>query len=426
MIGRYVHNTVSEVEPTNEMLEPLRVLVVDDSRLQRKLVSVRLKKWGFTIFEAASGKEAMAICENEDLDMILSDWVMPEMSGLEFCEAFRAMQRERYGYFILLTSKSDKEDIAKGLDKGADDFLSKPVNATELRARIKAGQRVLEMETRLQVENDRANAALEKLRLINEEINKDLAQAEKLQKSLLPPTHLVRDTYTLSNIFKSSGHVGGDIVGTFNLDENRIAIYSLDVSGHGVSSALLTVQLFGLLSPFSKDNNVAFRSDGSGGFAILDPHEIAAEFNRRMLDEMDTDLYFTLGYADINVSNGHVKMVQAGHPFPVIFNEKHGVTLKGDGGPPIGLIPGIEFETFTFTIRPDDKLLLHSDGLTECQNLTGDLLDDEGLERILLRHADSHGPELLNDIVWELTEFAECNEYGDDLSAILFEFTEKN
>ena len=408
---------------TSHAEQPLRILVVDDSRLQRKLVSVHLKKWGFTILEAASGTEAMEICQNQDIDMVLSDWVMPEMSGLQFCEAFRELSRERYGYFILLTSKSDKEDIAKGLDKGADDFLSKPVNPTELRARIKAGQRVLDMEAKLQVENDRANAALEELRLINDEINKDLAQAEKLQKSLLPPAHLVRETHTLSNIFKSSGHVGGDIVGTFNLDKDRIAVYSLDVSGHGVSSALLTVQLFGLLSPYSKDNNLAFQSNGTGGFNILKPHEIATEFNRRMLDEMDTDLYFTLGYADINLSTGHVKMVQAGHPFPVIFNQDRGVTLKGEGGPPIGLIPDIPFETFTFTLNPDDKLLLHSDGLTECQNLTGDLLDDEGLERILLRHADSHGPELLNDIVWELTEFAESDDYGDDLSAILFEFS---
>jgi sigma-B regulation protein RsbU (phosphoserine phosphatase) len=386
-------------------------------------VAVHLKKWGFTVFEAASGKEALAVCKNENVDMVLSDWVMPEMTGLEFCEAFRGLTRDRYGYFILLTSKSEKTDIAIGLDKGADDFLSKPVNATELRARIKAGQRVLDMETKLQVENDRTNCALEELRLINDEINKDLAQAEKLQKSLLPPSHVVHDSYSLSNIFKSSGHVGGDIVGTFHLDNDRIAVYSLDVSGHGVSSALLTVQLFGLLSPYSKSNNLAFRSDGAGGFNILEPHEIATEFNRRMLDEMNTDLYFTLSYADINLTTGDIKMVQAGHPFPVIFNKEHGVTLKGKGGPPIGLIPGIEFETFSFKIKPNDKLLLHSDGLTECQNLSGELLDDEGLERILLRHADSHGPELLNDIVWELTEFADGDDFGDDLSAILFEFS---
>lgn len=403
----------------------LRVLVVDDSRMQRKLVSVHLKKWGFEILEAESGAQALEICKSKEIDMVLSDWVMPEMSGLEFCAAFRQLQRERYGYFILLTSKSEKDDIAMGLDIGADDFLSKPVNPIELRARIKAGQRVLDMETKLQVENERTNAALEELRLAHEEMNKDLAQAEKLQKSLLPPPHITKDSHSISNVFKSSGHVGGDIVGTFNLDTDRIAVYSLDVSGHGVSSALLTVQLFGLLSPFSKNNNLAFRASKSGGFDILEPHEIAAEFNRRMIEEMDTDLYFTLAFADINLKTGAVKMVQAGHPFPVVFNEKNGVQLKGDGGPPIGLIPDIPFETFTFEIEPSDKLLLYSDGLTECQNLDGDLLDDEGLERILLRNSESHGTELLNDIVWELTEFAQSDDFGDDLSAILFEFSHK-
>jgi len=263
------------------------------------------------------------------------------------------------------------------------------------------------------------------LRQIHEEINKDLAQAEALQKSLIPPAYLDRDTHVISNVFKSSGHVGGDLVGTFRLSENRIALYSLDVSGHGVSSALLTVQLYGLLSPFSKHNNIAFKAKLDGEFDICEPHEIAAEFNRRLTDEMNTDLYFTLAYADIDLVTGDVKMVQAGHPFPVIFNPVDGVSLRGAGGPPIGLIPDLTFETFEFKLKKDDKLLLYSDGLTECQNLSGDLLDDEGLEAIMLRHSASSGPDLLNDIVWELTEFAQGDDFGDDLSAILFEFPTK-
>lgn len=410
-------------ELDNNTTSHLRVLVVDDSRMQRKLVSVHLKKWGFEILEADSGKQALALCQRYNIDLVLSDWVMPEMSGLEFCETFRQLPREEYGYFILLTSKSEKEDIAKGLDKGADDFLSKPVNSVELRARIKAGQRVLEMQRRLKVENERTNLALEKLRLANEELNKDLIQAEKLQKSLIPKPHLVTDRYEISNIFKSSGHVGGDLVGTFALTQDRVALYSLDVSGHGVSSALLTVQLYGMLSPHSKENNIAFKPNAHGGYDIQNPHQIAGEFNRRMIEQMDTDLYFTLVYADIDLTSGAARLVQAGHPHPVVFNAERGVKICGTGGPPIGLISGIEFETIEFGLLPDDKLLLYSDGLTECQNLSGDLLDDEGLEQILLRNSKSHGPELLGDIVWNLTEFAQGDDFGDDLSAILFEFS---
>ena len=114
------------------------VLVVDDSRMQRRILCASLRRWGFVVSEAASGTEALQVCREHPPDLVLSDWMMPGMDGLDFCREFRAMPRETYGYFILLTSKSGKEEIANGLDAGADDFLTKPVNASELRARIAA------------------------------------------------------------------------------------------------------------------------------------------------------------------------------------------------------------------------------------------------------------------------------------------------
>ncbi|MEM7241669.1 MAG: SpoIIE family protein phosphatase [Pseudomonadota bacterium] len=410
-------NTLHTAIPSN-----LRVLVVDDSRMQRKLVSTHLKKWGFHIEDAESGDVALEKCKQTHFDLILSDWIMPGMTGPEFCEAFRKLERSSYGYFILLTSKSEKSDIAHGLDMGADDFLSKPVNPAELRARIKAGQRVLDMETKLHEENAKTNAALLHIQEINAALEKDLIQASELQRSLVPKSLLQAPTHSISNIFKSSGHVGGDMLGTFHLTEDRIAVYSIDVSGHGVSSALLTVQLHGMLSPNNKENNLAFKPDGRGGYDIRTPSEIATAFNDHLTGSMQTDLYFTIAYADIDLKSGRTAMVQAGHPFPVVISNANGVTRKGDGGPPIGLMPGIEFEGFEFTLKKDERLLLYSDGLTECQNSKGDLLDDEGLEELLQPILDASGPDLLQDIVWKLTEFAESDDFGDDLSAILFEF----
>ncbi|MEO5614655.1 MAG: response regulator, partial [Cypionkella sp.] len=97
---------------------------------------MQLSRWGYQVTEAASGDEALALCLLQDFDIVLSDWMMPGMTGLEFCKAFRALPREGYGYFILLTSKSEKAEIADGLENGADDFLTKPVSADELRARL--------------------------------------------------------------------------------------------------------------------------------------------------------------------------------------------------------------------------------------------------------------------------------------------------
>ena len=129
------------------------VLVVDDSRSQRRIVSAFLKRWGFSVREADCADAALELCRTAPPDLVLSDWMMPGMSGPEFCREFRGLTRDTYGYFILLTSKSEKNDIAHGLDAGADDFLTKPINAAELRARIAAGERILRMERELTEKN---------------------------------------------------------------------------------------------------------------------------------------------------------------------------------------------------------------------------------------------------------------------------------
>ena len=125
---------------------PETVLVVDDSKAQRRILSSNLTRWGYAVLEAGSGAAALAICDAQVVDLIVSVWMMPGMTGLDLCEAFRARRDGRYGYFILLTSKSEKVEIARGLDVGADDFLTKPVTATEFRARLRAGERILQME----------------------------------------------------------------------------------------------------------------------------------------------------------------------------------------------------------------------------------------------------------------------------------------
>ena len=155
-----------------------------------------------------------------------------------------------------------------------------------------------------------------------------------------------------------------------------------------------------------------------------DPALIAEHLNQLMMDELETDHYFTLAYADINLTNGTVQMVQAGHPHPVVSNPETGVKYYGDGGPPIGLMSDMKFETFEFKLKKGDRLFLYSDGITECQNAGGELLDEDGLERILLKQHSGKGPEFMNDLMWELAAFANEHPFGDDISDILFEFRE--
>jgi sigma-B regulation protein RsbU (phosphoserine phosphatase) len=218
-----------------------RVLVVDDSKLQRMLLTLALKKWGFDVLEAESGAEALRLAADQRPDLVLSDWMMPGMSGLELCQRFREMDGDDYSYFILLTSKSDKEKFARGLDSGADDFLSKPVDNNELRARITAGGRLIEMQRNMVQANRALSETLGELQQLYDNIDSDLKEAKKLQQSLVKEQFRALPVGDLSLMLRSSGHVGGDLVGFFEAGPKYIGLYALDVSGHGISSGPVAV-----------------------------------------------------------------------------------------------------------------------------------------------------------------------------------------
>ncbi|WP_324755325.1 fused response regulator/phosphatase [Roseovarius sp. Pro17] len=398
-----------------------RVLVVDDSRLQRRILTASLKKWGFAVTEAESGDQALEICRDTPPDLVLSDWMMPGMSGVEFCAEFRRMSRDNYGYFILLTSKSDKAEIAHGLDVGADDFLTKPVDPGELRARITAGERILEMERELTEKNRLVNSTLDKLQTLYASLDADLIEAKKLQQSLVRDRHRDYGTAEVSMLLRSSGHVGGDLVGMFPVSDTRIGLYGIDVSGHGVSSALMTARLAGYLSGAAPEQNVALERLPDGGYAPRRPGQTIAALNDLFLSELETEHYFTLLLADVDLATGRVVMAQAGHPYPAVQRADGSVEMVGEGGLPVGLIPGAEYQEFEVQLRPGDRLMIHSDGVTECAAPDGTLLDDEGLARILQGLRGARAMSCLESLIWKLADFAGDDTFADDVSAILLE-----
>lgn len=415
-------HSLSDPQPDKMKL----VLVVDDSRLQRRLLSKSLANWGFEVAEAASGEEALAFCAERQPDLILSDWMMPGMSGLEFCQAFRALSDDHYAYFILLTSKSEKEEVARGLDSGADDFLTKPVDKNELRARITAGERILRMQRELSETNRLITDTLDELQRVYDSLDKDLLEAKKLQQSLLRERHKQFDQGTLSLMLRSSGHVGGDLVGFFPVTTNQLGLFAIDVSGHGISSALMTARLAGYLSATALDQNVALKRMNDGSYAARPLGEVITTLNDLVLNEMETEHYFTLMLAVIDLSTGRTTIAQAGHPHPAIQRADGSIVQAGTGGFPVGLLAGISFEQFEVTLGPGDRLLILSDGVTECPNALDEMLGEDGLEQIMHRLKDSKGTTFLEALVWELTEFAGGDDFPDDVSGILFEYSGPN
>ncbi|WP_287185796.1 PP2C family protein-serine/threonine phosphatase [Rhodovulum sp.] len=398
------------------------VLLVDDSRLQRRILRASLERWGYAVEECGSAEEALEICGDRPVDLIISDWMMPGMNGPEFCRAFRALPRDSYGYFILLTSKSETGEMVHGLDVGADEFLTKPVNANELRARIASGERILHMENQLRERNRLLSATLGELRSLYDAVDRDLVEARKLQQSLLRDRSRRFGGSEVSLLLRPCGHVGGDLVGFFPAGDGQVGLFSVDVSGHGISSAMITARLAGLLSSASAEQNIALESDADGAIHVRPPEEVVEHLNRLFHEELETEHYLTILLAVVSLDSGVMRFVQAGHPYPAIQRADGRVEFIGSGGLPVGLIPGARYEVDEARLHPGDRILMASDGITECPSPSGDQLGDEGLCALMARNAAMRGESFLEVVMTELIAFAGSPDLPDDVSAVLFEF----
>lgn len=404
-----------ETPPQNSRL----VLLVDDSRAQRRTLAVQLIRAGYDVIEASTGDEAMAICIERRPYIVISDWMIPGQSGLEFCRNFRNMQADHYGYFILLTSRNDKTDIAAGLRAGADEFLTKPVSGAELLARLAASERILKIEQNLRKTNAQLNETLAQLRETQASIERDLREARNLQQSLVHERHGRFGEFDLSLLMRPAGHIGGDLVGFFPINARRVGLFALDVSGHGVAAALLSARLAALLSG-ATEHNIALRMTDLGLYEARPPVEILRELNTLMLNELRTDSYFTMVYADLDFLSGKLRLVQAGHPHPVLQHADGTIERIGRGGLPVGVFDHAEYEEVQLTLKPGDRLFITSDGLTDTENERGTPLGDEGLQAILCTNASLRGDALLESICWSAAHYSN-GQRNDDVSVVLIE-----
>ncbi len=138
-----------------KMTDPFPILIAEDDPVSRKLLEKSLTNGGYRVVCAENGRQAMDILEKTFFPLVITDWMMPQMNGLELCRAIRAQQFEGYVFIVLVTAKDNHDDIIKGLEAGADDYITKPYSSTELIARLKGARRILELERSLREANER-------------------------------------------------------------------------------------------------------------------------------------------------------------------------------------------------------------------------------------------------------------------------------
>lgn len=408
--------------PLDAPVDALTVLVLDDSPAQRKMVCSLLRRWGHTTIESGDPVEALQIVRDQDVSLILCDWMMPQMTGPEFCRRLREEVTSSYAYVLLLTSNRERNALAEGLEAGADDFLNKPLNPPELKARMNAGARIVAMQRELRSKNALLETTLDELQVLYGTIDRDLDEARRLQMALLQDQHCHFNGADVSLLLEASGHVGGDMVGYFNVTDDVVGLFSLDVSGHGVASAMIAARIAGMLSEASPDQNISILRTSDGKLLDLPPDVAATRLNDLMLKEVQTDRYFTVCMGFMNLATGVVQLVQAGHPHPMVLRADGTVDMIGHGGMPVGLLPDVAFSSFAVQLAPGDRLLIYSDGLTECPDVDGTLLDEDGLIALMRQHQDARAVEFLNRLRAGLVGYAGTDEFPDDLSALLVDF----
>lgn len=403
----------------------MRILIVDDDLIIRTILRRYLSSWGYDVVEAADGLVAWDILQQERINFVVTDWMMEGLDGLGLCRRIREQSGERYIYVILLTARTNKDDLVEGMESGADDFVEKPFNKEELQVRIKAGERILRLEQDLEEKNRELTASYEKLRGAYEIISRDLEAAARIQRRLIPEKADTLLGYRFDWIFCPSSFVAGDTFNIFRLDEGHLCFYLLDVAGHGIPAAFLSTTLSRVLSPSQQGGLLKRVSLDGKRYVIAPPREVVRELNNRFESTGELVEYFTIVYGIIDTTEGSVVLTQAGHPAPLYLPLEGGCREIGDGGFPVGMIPNIDYEERELVMAPGGRLFVYSDGVTDCMDR--DNLKSFSLKRLITTlEACRERPlrELMEYVEETLVAFNGSREFVDDISFLAIERVE--
>ncbi|MEL4895928.1 PP2C family protein-serine/threonine phosphatase [Crocosphaera sp. Alani8] len=379
----------------------VQILLIDDDQSIRLLLERTLKREGYDVVCAGEGEEGLIKAKELYPAMIICDWVMPGMSGLEVCYQVKSIPDLATTFFILLTSLGSVEDRVKGLDAGADDFLCKPIEMNEFIARIRAGLRLHQLSQDLTEQKQLLEA--------------ELTEAAEYVSSILPKP-IQNPFLTIDSRFLPSSQLGGDGFDYFWLDKDHLALYLLDVSGHGLRAALPALAVINLL-----------RSQNLSQVDYYQPNQVLTELNKTFQMTETNDKYFTIWYGVYNCKDRELVYASAGHPPAILLTQNLDQevveTKLKTPGLPVGMFPGAKYTNSSLFVDSSSKLYIFSDGIYEIEQEDGTLM---GLNNFLSM-VRAYQKDNATNLDWLIGYLQSCHikgKFDDDLSIIEVSFTD--
>ncbi len=390
------------------------VLVVDDVQKNLQVVGTTLMDEGYEISMANHGEKALKLLEKITPDLILLDVMMPDINGYQVCERIKQNGQLKNIPIIFLTAKTELDDIVNGFKLGAVDYVTKPFKKEELLVRIKThlevkfsrelieqnAREIEEYNTRLKAINSELEESNRQIQELLSLLRSELDKASEYVQSLLPKP-INKGSLQTDWMFVPSAELSGDSFGYHWIDEDNFAIYLLDVCGHGIGSALLSVSAL---------NVIKFQTLPDCDFRI--PEQVMNSLNKsfQMIDHNDS--YFTIWYGVYNRQSGILKHCSAGHHEAVLVKENGEKALLLHNNVLIGLDPDTEYFSEEYELQSPARLFIFTDGAFEISH-DGDKMwtkeefidllasmpsdSEDELSRILSHVRAMHGSESLDD-----------------------------
>ncbi len=375
-----------------------RVLVVDDEEdlelLVRQKFRRRIRKGELDFLFAHNGMEALqTLEENPDVHLVLSDINMPVMDGLALLKQLASANPDVQA--VIVSAYGDMANIRTAMNRGAFDFLTKPIDFNDLEITIeKTIKHVRAMQLALE-SRDRLVA-----------IKQELEVARQVQDSVQPKALPDSETHQVSALIIPAREIGGDFYDYFYLDDNRLGFVIADVSGKGVPAALFTMVTRALL----KASLQGFQSPG----------QCLTLVNDLLCEDNDSCIFITLFFGVLDVSSGELEYSNAGHNPPRLIRSGGEVMeLPRTGNLVLGILAEHQFNNERLRLNPGDTLFLYTDGVTEAEDARPEEFGEERLDRLLSEMSSATVREIAEGVVVAVQEFVAEAPQSDDITCLV-------